>query len=172
MSNTFRVTTKHIDDWYVENRWWFDELKNDELLWLCGIFYIYQRLEKNRDTNLVIQEEPQRKALAEYLRSKHVLNTDTVVYKDDIITIESLNIHPFHNRQLKDIVDNNTVLNNISSKITGVLLNVIIYMDVPTIEVIPTIELVSNLYFDNINIKKHQNPPSKPKKKVKSKTFF
>ena len=85
MSNTFRVTTDHIDEWYKENRWWVDELNEYQLLRLCGIFYIYQKLEQDRDPSLVIQDTGERERLTEYLKLQTKIKTETLQYLDSSI---------------------------------------------------------------------------------------
>ncbi len=113
MSNTFRVTTEHIDNWYEENRWWVDELKVVELLRLCGIFYIYQVLEQDRDGSLKIQEKPDRRALAEHLKGKlktqksnisnsALSNTDLIYTTPSVLSSVDY-VHPFYNNK-NDII--------------------------------------------------------------------
>lgn len=141
MSNIFRVTTKHIDDWYEENQWWVDDLSEDKKVKLCEMFYVYQILEMEKDNNLVIQSELERKELVEHLKSKIL---SSVTFSTTFPSKEY--IHPFYSTS-SDI--KRVLKTPLTTKIITIITSVPIipsisfdiYFVLPTITIKPLITL-------------------------------
>lgn len=137
MSNTFRVTTKHIDDWYKENRWWVDDLSEDEKVRLCEMFYVYQILEMEKDNNLVIQSELERKELVEHLKSKIL---SSVTFSTTFTTLPTPlpskeYIHPFYSTS-------SDIKRVLKTPLTTKIITII-----TSVPIIPSIISLDDIYF-------------------------
>lgn len=137
MSNySFSVTPAHIDEWYDENRWWVNDLEYKHLVYLCGMFYVYQRSEQMKNPQLKIQEPAERQKFVEHLKSKFTfskqistsslsLDKSTIDYYNDTVDISPLNalkIHPFFHKGYElfnDITKKGPTLEKVCNVNTG-----------------------------------------------------
>ena len=138
MSNySFSVTPAHIDEWYDENRWWVNDLEYKHLVYLCGMFYVYQRSEQMKNPQLKIQEPAERQMFVDHLKSKFTfskqtstsslsLDKSTIDYDDndtvDISPLNALKIHPFFHKGdelFNDITKKGPTLEKVCNVNTG-----------------------------------------------------